>query len=1236
MDDAAKALLRKMTADLPATADDARRLEWLQDQIQAYRRYLPERVIEKIKIDPKAKRLEGERRIVTIAFADLSGFTALSETMDAEDIAAVINDFFTRMVRIVFKYGGSVDKFLGDALMVLFGAPVAHQDDPERAIRACLEMQAEMDRFNEEKKFDPPLGMSIGVNTGPVVALNVGSDERMEYTVIGDAVNLAARLEAVSTRGEIIISRSTYEKVSEVVDAERRPAVKVKGKRKPIVIYLVQGIREHYRLPEIRRLPYVGREAEQKEARSGLAQAQAGRFVLLGITGDAGAGKTRLAAEIESEARQRGFCVLSGRGLPYEINRSLMLFRTILHQYLGITTSAPAEEKRMRLGLALKKSNASLLETLPYLGLLLDLDYPETKHLPPAVLKKRIIHAVIRFLHLQTEQAPVLLLIDDLQWSDPSSLEIIDHLVNHAATGRMMIAGLYRSDYNFPWIDHKNFQGLILTNLDRPQTGLLAGHILKTTRLPENLTALIHEKSQGNPLFIGEIVKLLIHQDAIRRVRNEVRITDRLHKIEIAESVSSVILDQIDRLPESGRRLLQYASVLGRNFSVSSLTALMKSDAASLGPMLERLVHFEGLLARRPESDEYEFTAPTTHEAVYSSLLKARRRELHFSAGLLLESVGAGQEAPDIEALAYHFSRAADVPRGTKYLKAAADRSYRLYALKETAAFLEQLLDLLSRKDLPREEMAQKVEALYRLGWIRKLLGEHERARRDLNQSLRLGRLIKSPRHQANAMINLGIVYLALGQARRGLAYFQRSLPIAASLNDRVLQAKALQNIGSYYLDTGQWEKAQEYYHAVFKLYELENNPQGMARVNYNLGIIYRHQGKEKEALENLEKARTVFQELGDKDWLIKCDHYLGLIMLDRGEIRAAAPRFENALAAAVQIGDQSQAALMLGNLGLIHALDWNLVPAREKFAQSLAAAQTIGDLPQIAAMESNIGDVHLFQGDLPAALKRHLTAIKTARQCDNPLQEAISRRSLAWDYYYQGELTLSRQEFQQSAELYEKINDRRNAVISQLGLAMLNRRLNGYEKIRQHIEEIEAKARARRDLEILTLTLDIKADYFFEQKDRQAVKTLSDELFQLCRQTNNKRLFAWATARLAWNLVGQDNIEAGQITMEKANALSKSLGDKLLMIYNGLISAVIAVKTGQTEQAKDLYISAWQLAQETTGFFPGFFALQWLKNNIMDKKKQAEYRKKYRMLLKQFTSGLSGREKKHLLKTLS
>ncbi len=351
------------------------RLDWLHSLIEAYQKYLPARVIEKIKIDPKAKRIEGERRNVTVLFADLSGFTALSETMDAEDIAKIINDFLTRMVKIVHKYGGSVDKFLGDAIMVLFGAPVAHHDDPERAVRAALEMQEEMEKFNSEKKFPSPLSMSIGINTGPAVALNVGSEERMEYTVIGDTVNLAARLESVSGPKEIIISHFTYERIADIVEVEKRPSVKVKGKRKPVVNYLVKGMLEHYYLPELTKVKFVGRSEEIRKIKNAVEQAKSNVLKIIGITGEPGSGKTRLGIEAESIIRSENFTAFSVRCLPYEMNIPYKVFTEFFNNYFQFKRDATEEEKKLIIGLKLKNLGLPLDNCLPYLGTLYGMDF---------------------------------------------------------------------------------------------------------------------------------------------------------------------------------------------------------------------------------------------------------------------------------------------------------------------------------------------------------------------------------------------------------------------------------------------------------------------------------------------------------------------------------------------------------------------------------------------------------------------------------------------------------------------------------------------------------------------------------------------------------------------------------------------------------------------------------------------------------------------------------------------
>lgn len=380
------------------------KIAWLRDLISAYERYLPARVIEKIRLNPKAKRIEGERRNITVLFADLSGFTALSETMDAEEIANIINDFFTRMVKIVHKYEGSVDKFLGDALMVLFGAPVAHHDDPERAVRVALEMQEEMKRFNAEKNFASPLSMSVGINTGPAVALNVGSEERMEYTVIGDTVNLAARLESVSGPGEIIISHFTYEKIADIVDAEKRPSVKVKGKRKPVANYLVKGIREHYRIPEISKIKLIGRAEEIKTIKTSLNEVKTNKPKVLGIVGEPGSGKTRLGIEAELIAQQDNFTTLSVRCMPYEINTPYGAIIGIFKNYFQLKKDAPEQEKRLIISLKLKNLGLTLDEIFPYIGILYGMDFPELQILPPEELKKRIFSTIKTIIQAEAKK----------------------------------------------------------------------------------------------------------------------------------------------------------------------------------------------------------------------------------------------------------------------------------------------------------------------------------------------------------------------------------------------------------------------------------------------------------------------------------------------------------------------------------------------------------------------------------------------------------------------------------------------------------------------------------------------------------------------------------------------------------------------------------------------------------------------------------------------------------------
>lgn len=1238
MDDAIRDLIRKMTDGAPAGLDDMGRVEWLRDQISAYHRYLPSRVVEKIKIDPKAKRIEGERRTVTIVFADLSGFTALSETMDAEDIAAVINDFFTRMVKIVFKYGGSVDKFLGDALMVLFGAPVAHHDDPERAVRASLEMQREMDRFNAEKKFDPPLGMSIGVNTGPVVALNVGSDERMEYTVIGDAVNLAARLEAVSTRGEIIISNHTYDKVTETVEAERRPSVRVKGKKKPIKIYLVKDVRDHYRLPEVTRLPIVGRESELRAIDDSLAATERGNPAIVGIVGDPGSGKTRLAAETELRARGRDYAVLAARCVPYEAQTPYVVVTNLLNDYFAVKRNASGDEIKITIGLKLKSLGFSLDRTLPYIAALYGIDLPECRDLPPDQLKKLIFDTLRELFLKPAGTAPLLVYVDDLQWADPTSLEFFDELFQALDREKITFLFTYRSDFSFPWMTAKKFKCVNLTNLSSEESRAFVREILDVNAVPDPIAKTVYDKSQGNPLFIEEIVKLLVRKGGVRKIRDELTVTERFSKLEIAESLSSLILDQIDRLNEMDRRILQYASVLGKTFSPALLAQIIKVAEPDLTGILERFEHFEGLLVSRPEPREYDFISPTTHEVVYGSLLKARRRELHEEIGLVLEGSYADRPEGSVEALAYHFSRSTDKTRGVQYLKSAADRSYHLYALKETLGYFDTALDILSKKSLSIDEFINKSQILNRRGWVLKLTGDYPGSIKSLKQSGVIARRAKSLKDEAAAAINQGIVLQVMGELEPALRYYTRARNLARKAGDRLNEARAMQNIGNYYLHVGNLDRAYSIYEEILKIDEASGNLRGTAFANLNIGNIMEKRGDRPAALERYRTAHRIFGELGEKENTVKCLNMIGLANLELGKVEDARSNFQEAREIAVLIGDKIQEAQMLCNLGLIDAQSWLLEKAYEKFARALELVQAAGDTVRQMNLSINIGDVHLFHGDLLPASETHTWAVNLARKINDPFNEGLARRSLAWDHYYRGDFRAGRGEFESSEKVYLGIGDRRNAAISSIGHLMIQIRLNPTEESAGKLSGLETKARERNDLEILGLVLDIKLDQALTGRDYASAKTIADELFEIAKKTGQKRQYAWTMSKMTRVQAEQESIEAARITLEKAERLAGELGDRLLEIECLLVSALIHEKTTEQSTVRELLKKALKLAQDTGARDHAVRILHRLVKHPEKKKTDPDTeadRETYIKTIEDITHGLTAEEKIQYLKTL-
>lgn len=545
--------------------------------------------------------MAGERRVVTILFADISGFTALSEKMDPEQVRNLMNACFDQLVPLVEKYGGVVDKFIGDEIMALYGAPVAHEDDPARALRTALEMMDALSQFNS--KFDTSLGMHAGINTGLVVSGGIGSQGRQQYSVMGDAVNLASRLEDASSTGEILIGPDTQRLTAPLFSFETLEPIRVKGKSEPIPIYRLLGLKEQPgRVRGLAGLssPMVGRERElntmlqlSEAVRVGL-----GRAAL--IIGEPGLGKSRLMGEWRTLTNEQseiqnpkskirwaeGNCLSYGQGLAYH------LLIDLLRSLISVPAAASETETRTALySLTESLFGSGVMDTYPYLAHLLSLQLEgqaleRVSQLDPQALQNQYLSALRQLCRALAEQSPLILILEDIHWADPSSTDLLIKLLPLVSETAILFCFVTRPDRDTPgWklvtaVREQlgaSLAELHLQTLSDDDSRQLISNLLEIEALPEPVRALILKKAEGNPFFVEEVIRMLIDRGMIVKSGGGWVAQAEIETVDIPDNLQGLLLARIDRLPDDVKHTLRVASVIGRQFSVRVLEEVLRS-----------------------------------------------------------------------------------------------------------------------------------------------------------------------------------------------------------------------------------------------------------------------------------------------------------------------------------------------------------------------------------------------------------------------------------------------------------------------------------------------------------------------------------------------------------------------------------------------------------------------------------------------------------------------------------
>lgn len=670
-----------------AAIDETGNQAWVSRGDTAQMRKTPEK---------PSTRIEGERKPVTILFTDIVGSTSLAEKLDPEEWKEIINGAHQRVNQAVTCYGGTIAQFLGDGVLAFFGAPITHEDDPVRAVHAALAIQKSISQYAVELKgCVEGFQMRIGLNNGLVVVGNVGSDTHLEYLAVGDAVNLAARLQSAAQPSGILISENLARFVNATFDLESQGEITLKGKSKPVAVFTVikrkdtpesaRGFEELYS-------PLVGRENEINLLRAALDDLSRGHGKIVTIFGEAGIGKSRLVEELHKYASHSspGVHWLEGRALSYGQTLSFWIINQLIYSDLQLSDGDP----EVRVRTALKRRVNELFaekagEVLPYLGQLLGISLDsaqseQVQQLEGETLKYQTLLSISRYFQKMAEAQPTVLVLDDLHWADPSSLEALKQLLSITDHTPLMLVLLSRLEREHDsWqiklkaetdFSHR-YTELQLKPLSKTEQNLLVNNLLAVADLPESTRQLILDRTEGNPFYLEEIIRSLIDQGVIVRAGDNWRATHEITEIALPDTLQGVLLARIDRLQEDVRRTLQLASVIGKSFLFRLLEAIAEAEQQLEGHLaqLQRvdLVREKSCL---PEL-EYMFKHSLTQEAAYDSLLLEQRRDFHHRVGKALETLFAERKDKYLGLLAHHFEKAGENDVAVDYLIQAGDRA---------------------------------------------------------------------------------------------------------------------------------------------------------------------------------------------------------------------------------------------------------------------------------------------------------------------------------------------------------------------------------------------------------------------------------------------------------------------------------------------------------------------------------------------------------------------------------
>jgi class 3 adenylate cyclase/tetratricopeptide (TPR) repeat protein len=965
--------------------------------------YTPKHLAERILTSKTA--LEGERKQVTVLFADIkSSMELLVADRDPEEARKLLDPVLERMMEAVHRYEGTVNQVMGDGIMALFGAPLAHEDHAVRACYAALRMQESLKRYADDTRrvHGVEVRIRVGLNSGEVVVGSVGSDLRMDYTAVGQTTHLAARMEQLALPGTVRLTAETVRLAEGYVEVRSFGPIPVKGLSDPIEIFELTGAgtaRTRLQAAALRGLTrFVGRDAEVEHLRRVLGQAGVARGQVVALVGEAGVGKSRLVYEFTHSHRVHDWLILEAPSVSYGKATSYLPVIDLLKGYFKIGNQDDQREMRAKvLGRVLGLDRA-FEPLLPPLLALLDVpvEDPTWENLDPPQRRQRTLDAVKRLLLRESQVQPLLVVFEDLHWADGETQTLLDSLVESLGSARLLLLVDYRPEYEHRWGSKTAYTQLRLDSLPAESAAELLAGLLGPDPGLAPLTQMLVKR--GNPFFLEETVRTLVETGALAGERGAYRLTRPVEALQMPPTVQAILASRIDRLVREDKRLLQAASVVGKDVPLTLLRAIAGVPDDVLRDSLGRLQTAEFLYEARLFPDlEYTFKHALTHEVAYGSLLQERRRALHARIVEALEGLDGNRRDEHVEALAHHAFLGEVWDRAVRYSRHAGGRAGRQSANREAVTHLERALTALRRLPDTAARAAEDIDVRLELRNALLPLGDFQAIWVHLHAAEELAGAIGDDRRLGWILAYLTNYFTtATGGHGEAIAHGRRALALARATGDDGLGVMATFFLGLASLCGGNLADAVQFFQEVVttlagaraaERFGEPGPPAQFARAF--LGWSLAELGRFDEAVAAGEESLRMAQAIDQPFTLMHGYFGAGIPHLVRGDVARAIPPLEQGLALCRETDVHLWLGEIAADLGLAYARAGRIDEALPVLEFALKEAVTTGLRFTYARQHAHVAEAYLLAGQRDEAARLAAIALEAARGQKQRGQEA-------------------------------------------------------------------------------------------------------------------------------------------------------------------------------------------------------------------------------------------------------